>query len=167
MLTLQRTVGNEAVLRLLSTTKSVSSSGGQRIQRATLYRGMQASAPNGTTPLLGNESYGLGARDADVTLTGDKVTSGGMSTSNAAAAVPGFTVSQSYTGGTHNTTQTTKQAFRWKWSIDTGSLPTTLTTLNDHGSHVLVKPANTTTTLSDYRAALQSTQASWARSDPP
>ncbi|GAC1393220.1 MAG: hypothetical protein NVSMB38_20430 [Ktedonobacteraceae bacterium] len=135
------------------------------IQYITLYRGMQANLPGGNQPLLDNTAFGLGVRDADVTIANGVVISGGMSTSKTSKGVPGFTLSKSYQGGSHNMDKTAKQTFRWKWSIDTGALPATLKYQNDHDDHVLVEPAANDTTLANFRAAVQGTH--WNRIDPP
>jgi len=139
------------------------------IQRTLLYRGMQASTPGALTSLLGNDAgYQLGVRDGEVTIENEQAVpgTGGMSTSNSAAAVPAFTVSKAYTGGSHNTTAQATQAFRWKWEFDDANLPDELTTRNDHGNHVMIEPKNKML-LSRFRELVQSTQANWGRKAPP
>gem|GEM_PF-1824765 len=138
------------------------------VQRAWLYRGMQADAPNGAVPLLGNDAgFKLGVRDNEVTVAGElaQPATGGMSTSND-TAVPGFTVSTSYPGGAHGTINQATQPFRWKWRIDDAQLPATLTTRNDHDNHVMIEP-QAAMTLGNFRNAVQGTQGQWQRIAPP
>lgn len=139
------------------------------LQLRTLYRGMQASAPGAATPLTGDTGYSLGLRDADVTLVGGKVdaNNGGLSTSISQAAVPAHTASKSFPGKTHNTTDQTKQSFRWIWSMDSGNLPAGLRDHKDGGTHVSVEITDADKTKSDFNALIHSTQASWTRIDPP
>jgi hypothetical protein len=140
------------------------------IQAAYLYRGMQASAPNGATPLLGNDAgFELGVRDGEFQLNPMLLVepgSGGMSTSNTAAGVPNFTVSRSYNGGSHNTANQNQQAFRWKWRFDDANLPAKLTTRNDHGTHVMIEAAEELLP-EEFRRLIQGTQAQWVRLAPP
>jgi hypothetical protein len=130
---------------------------------------MQASVPNGATPLLGNDAgYKLGVRDTEYQIDPMGLVvpgSGGMSTSNT-AAVPGFTVSLSYNGGAHNTVNQGTQAFRWKWRFDDANLPARLAMRNDHGNHVMIEPAEEMLA-SDYLALIAGTQANWVRLAPP
>ncbi len=140
------------------------------LQRKPLYRGMQAATPNGATPLLGNDSgFQLGVRDGEFSTDKDgKVVpgSGGMSTANVRAKVPDFTASRSYAFGSHGTTDTSKQPFRWVWQFDDANLPKGVQARNDHGNHVMVEAAEAMTP-DELRTKVQSTQGNWARSDPP
>ena len=129
---------------------------------------MQADAPDGAVPLLGNDSgFQLGVRPSEGTETLGLVqpTTGGMSTSNT-PAVPDFTVSRSYTGGSHGTANQNIQPFRWKWRMNDTQLPATLTTRNDHGNHVSIEPL-AAMTRGSFRAAVQGTQEQWERIAPP
>ncbi|MEM5548760.1 hypothetical protein [Pseudoalteromonas fuliginea] len=150
------------------------SSSNSTIQLATIYRGMKASSGGGTTPKLSNvttEGPALGVRSPDdikaTDIVNDKVNGGGMSTSQGGAnKVPSFSVSSHYTYGGNNKTDKTLDNFRWNWSLDTSDLPSTLTTENDHGDHVLVKPANTDDlSLATFRSEVQGTQSKWSRID--
>lgn len=162
---LQRTAGNAAVAALLH--------GGAApvlLQRVALYRGMQASSPGGGNPKVGDSSgFELGVRDDECKLedNGDvKLASGGTSTSNTSAGVPAFTVSKSYTGGSHGTTNPATQPFRHKWTLDSARLPVDLTTRNDHASHVMLEPA-VSMKLARFRELVHGTQADWAKVPPP
>ena len=156
ILALQRTAGNQAVTRAL--------------QRKPIYRGMQADAPNGTRPLLGNDSgFQLGVRSGEFKLDNDgKVLpgSGGMSTSSVRNKVPDFTASKAYAFGSHATTDQAKQPFRWVWEFDDANLPDGVQVRNDHGNHVMVEAAESMTP-DELRTKVQGTQGDWARSDPP
>ena len=134
-----------------------------------LYRGMQADAPNGNAPLLGNDAkYKLGVMDDEFQTAGGNVVpgSGGMSTSNLRAGTPGFTASRSYAFGNHNTANPNQQSFRWVWEFDDANLPAGLQTRNDHHSHVHIEAAQAITPAA-LRAAIAGTQAQWTRSNPP
>jgi hypothetical protein len=132
---------------------------------------MQANAPGGNLPLLGNDSgFQLGVRDGEGTEADGHVTpgTGGMSTSNTAASLPAFSVSRSYHRGSHNSTNQTTQAFRWKWSIDSDDLPDELNARNDHGHHVSIEPAEgRQLTRNQFRELVQGTQTDWHREPPP
>lgn len=144
--------------------------GSRALQRVTLYRGMQASTPNATTPLIGDDAgFKLGVRDNEFATDahGNVVPgSGGMSTANLRNQVPGFTASSSYAFGAHPTTNQGGQAFRWVWSIDDATLPAGLQTRNDHHNHVHIEAANSMTP-GALRTRLHGTQAGWTRSAPP
>ncbi|MGK7943246.1 MAG: DUF4157 domain-containing protein [Microcystaceae cyanobacterium] len=149
----------------ISTTKKLSPK--LPIQCVLLYRGMRAALEDADKPIIKNLSWGLGVRDNDVTLDDNNyVIQGGMSTSNVENSVPNFTISKSYQGGSHNTTDQGNENFRWKWSIDDQNLPEDLMTLNDHGDHVLIKPSNDTITLDYFRTLITDTQDNWDRINP-
>jgi hypothetical protein len=154
LLALQRTAGNQAVVRAL---------------QRTLYRGMAADQANGTVPKLGNQFISeLGVRASDVGNNpnpgpGD----GGASTSNARASVYHTTASQAYTNiGSHNQQNQNHAGFRWIWQIEETALPAELQTHNDHGNHVNIEAAQQMP-LAQLQGHVQGTQASWTRSDPP
>jgi hypothetical protein len=156
LLALQRSVGNQAVSRILA--------------RQTLYRGMQADVPEGTKPLLGNASgFQLGVRPNEGRAGQDgkvQPRTGGTSTSKVRTSVPDFTASNRYAFGSHATEDPKKQAFRWVWSFDDANLPAELTARNDHDDHVSLEP-KAPMERGDFESKVQSTQANWTRSDPP
>ncbi|MGP8304850.1 Tse2 family ADP-ribosyltransferase toxin [Vibrio sp. YIC-376] len=140
------------------------------VQFVTLYRGMQANAPGGNMPLLGNNSgFELGVRNTEGTDNpGGWVNpqSGGTSTSNPRADIPSFTASKHYPEGTHNTDDNNLQTFRWIWSLDDNTLPGILVARNDHGSHYSIEPAvGQQLTRVQFQNAVQGTQANWNRID--
>lgn len=141
------------------------------ISQLMVYRGMQANAPNGNIPLIGDTNcFQLGVRDNEGQEDDAGIVqpaTGGMSTANDRAHIPDFTISCFYQKGSHQTNDKASQFFRWIWSFDENThLPPALVARNDHGNHVSIEPANgANLTRAAFRGLVHGTQANWNRVD--